>query len=197
MKKILSVFIVIILCFSCFGCSKEAEPEIPEVSIKKTQMKAICELATMDCYYHNVAKYHEDKATSLWGTGLFSKDRDFWVEYAGVVTVGIDASRLEISVEGDIVTITMPPAEIQGCKVDENTLNEDSFIVAKGSAKIEAEHQTKAFQEAQKIMLEAASNDTTILASAQQRAEKLLTDYVNNIGNQIGKTYTINWVYVE
>lgn len=36
---------------------------VPQVS----QMKSICELATIDRYYHNVAKYSEDDATGvLW-----------------------------------------------------------------------------------------------------------------------------------
>ena len=46
-------------------------------------------------------------------------------------------------------------------------------------------------------MREAAEKDTALLASAQQRAQKLLEDYVTNIGNSIGKTYTIKWVYIS
>ena len=46
-------------------------------------------------------------------------------------------------------------------------------------------------------MQEEASSDTVLLASAQQRAQKLLEDYVNNIGNCIGKTYKIEWIYLE
>ena len=82
-------------------------------------------------------------------------------------------------------------------KVDNATLTEDSFIVAKNSAKVEAEHQTAAFKEAQSKMQEAASNDTALLSNAQQRAQKLLEDYVNNIGNCIGKKYKINWTFED
>ena len=84
-----------------------------------------------------------------------------------------------------------------GCKVDENTLTPDSFIVASGSAKVEAEHQMEAFKEAQARMKEEASNDSVLLANAQQRAQKLLEDYVNNIGACVGKQYRINWIYLN
>ena len=104
---------------------------------------------------------------------------------------------VSIEVDGENVTITIPPAQVLSCKVDDKTLNVDSFIVANDSASVEAEHQTKAFQEAQAKMQEDASNDTALLASAQQRAQKLLEDYVNNIGECTGKSYKIKWVYLD
>ena len=76
-------------------------------------------------------------------------------------------------------------------------MTKDSFIVANNSAKVEAEHQTEAFKEAQAKMQEEASKDTVLLANAQQRAQKLLEDYVNNIGDCVGKNYSIKWVYLD
>lgn len=192
MKKtiLLLLAMVMVLCSSCKNTKDAAKTIEPE----ETQMKSICELATMDCYYHNVAKYMEEDAEGiLW----WKKDKNFWIEYAGVVTIGINASLVSIEVSDDRVTITMPPAKVLGCKVDETTLSEDSFIIAKNSAKIDAQTQTEAFKDAQKKMEETASADTALLANAQQRAQKLLEDYVNNIGNSIGKQYKIKWVYVE
>lgn len=46
-------------------------------------------------------------------------------------------------------------------------------------------------------MIRSASEDSALLASAQQRAQKLLEEYVNNIGEAIGKEYSIQWEYVE
>ena len=194
-NKVIALLTAVMLLL-CMGCGKssddiksslKAEPE-------SSQMKMICELATMECYYHNVAKYFEEDASgALW----WKKDRKFWVEYSGVVTIGIDTSLVTMEIDGDIVTITIPPAKVFGCKVDNETLTKDSFIVAQDSAAVEAEHQTEAFKDAQAKMREAAENDTALLASAQQRAQKLLEDYVLNIGNSVGKTYTIKWVYLN
>ena len=190
MRKYLSVILIIMMCFSSVSCAKEIKNIAPETS----QMKSICELAVMECYYHNVAKYKEENAT---GMLLWKKDRHFWMEYAGVVTIGIDATQLSIEVEDENVTITIPPAKVLGCKVDETTLTEDSFIVAKNSAKVEAEHQTEAFKSAKDKLESEAKSNFTLLAAAQQRVQKLLEDYVTNIGNSVGKTYKIKWIYLE
>lgn len=190
MKKYLSVILIIMMCFSSVSCAKEIKNIAPETS----QMKSICELAVMECYYHNVAKYKEENAT---GILLWKKDRHFWMEYAGVVTIGIDATQLSIEVKDENVTITIPPAKVLGCKVDETTLTEDSFIVAKNSAKVEAEHQTEAFKSAKDKLESEAKSNFALLAAAQQRVQKLLEDYVTNIGNSVGKTYKIKWIYLE
>ena len=190
MKKYLSVILIIMICFSSVSCAKEIKNIAPETS----QMKSICELAVMECYYHNVAKYKEENATGmLW----WEKDRHFWMEYAGIVTIGVDTSLMNIEVEDENVTITIPPAKVLGCKVDETTLTEDSFIVAKNSAKVEAEHQTEAFKSAKDKLESEAKSNFTLLAAAQQRVQKLLEDYVTNIGNSVGKTYKIKWIYLE
>ncbi len=193
MKKAVCILLAALLCLGCTACSAPQSAELQLVP-QSSQMKSICELATMKCYYHNVAKYSEDDATGfLW----WKKDRKFWVEYAGIVTIGIDTSQVHIDVNGENVSITIPPASVLDCKVDETTLTEDSFIVAKNSAKVEAVHQTEAFKQAQAKMQEEASQDTILLANAQQRAQKLLEDYVNNIGDCTGKTYTIKWIYLD
>ena len=189
MKKYLSVILIIMMCFSSVSCAKEIKNIAPETS----QMKSICELAVMECYYHNVAKYKEENATGiLW----WEKDRHFWMEYAGVVTIGVDTSLMNIEVKDENVTITIPPAKVLGCKVDETTLTEDSFIVAQNSAKVEAEHQTEAFKSAKDKLESEAKSNFTLLAAAQQRVQKLLEDYVTNIGNSVGKTYKIKWIYL-
>lgn len=192
MKRIMKLLLVIIMIFAMTACSKEKEVEgvVPLAS----NMKSICELATMKCYYHNVAKYYEAEATGhLWWT----KDRNFWVEYSGVVTIGVDASKVKIDVNDNKVTITIPPAKVLGCEVDETTLNEDSFVIAKNSAKVEAEHQTEAFKDAQSKMESEAANDTALLSSAQERAKKLLEDYIHNIEECVNKQYEITWLYIE
>lgn len=190
MKKIIA-FILMITSLCIGGCGKKEEANIEP---QDTQMKAICELATMECYYHNVAKYTAEDAEGWW---LWKKDMHFWVEYAGVVTIGIDTSLVKIDIKDEKVEITMPPAQVQNCTVDSATLTKDSFIKDPKSAEITPEAQTEAFKEAQAKMEKEAKSDKTLLSNAQQRAQKLLEDYVNNIGEKIGKQYKIKWVYVD
>ncbi|MBQ2798638.1 MAG: DUF4230 domain-containing protein [Ruminiclostridium sp.] len=195
MKKIIALAMSLVMCLALTSCNSGNESSVPEKIPEPeiTKMRSICELATMECYYHNVAKFYEEKAESfLW----FTKDKHFWIEYAGVVTIGIDASLVNVMVEDEKVTITMPPAKVLGCKVDESTLNHRSVIVANGSAAVTAEDQTAAFKEAQREMQDVASNDMMLLKNAQQRAQKLIEDYVVNLGEMVGKEYYVTWLYV-
>ena len=190
-KKIISIVLAAVMCMTCISCGQKEQKTVEEPKV--SQVKSICELAVMDCYYHNVAKYFEEDASGIW---LWKKDKKFWIEYSGVVRIGIDASLVQMEVKDKQVEITMPKARVMNCTVDAATLNTDSFIVSSDSAKVEAEDQTKAFREAQKNMEEEASGDSALLAAAQQRAQNLLEEYVKNVGSVTGTEYTITWKYI-
>ncbi len=193
MKKLMCILISAVLTLSLAACS-DTEPAPVDMEPKTSQMKAICELAVMDCYYHNVAKYElKDAEGFLWWT----KDKNFWIEYSGVVTIGIDVSRVTVEVDGTKVTISIPAAEVLSCTVDSSSLTEDSYIVAQDSAAIEAEDEIAAFSVAQADLEATASQDTALLASAQQQAQQLLEDYITNIGKATGKSYSIEWIYLD
>ncbi len=192
MKKWISFFAALVMLLSCTACGTKESPVKP--GIEKSQMEYICELAVMDCYYHNVAKYFEKDAA---GILFWKQDKKFWIEYSGVVRLGIDASKMEFTVDQDHVTITLPPVEVLNCRVDSASLTKDSYIVAKDSAKITAEDETRAFSEAQAKLKEAASTDCTLLAEAEQRVKALLKDYVKNIGDATETEYTIQWLYMD
>lgn len=193
MKKLMCILISAMLTLSLAACS-DTEPAPVDMEPKTSQMKAICELAVMDCYYHNVAKYEmKDAEGFLWWT----KDKNFWIEYSGVVTIGIDVSRVTVEVDGTKVTISIPAAEVLRYTVDSSSLTEDSYIVAKNSAAIEAEDEIAAFSVAQADLEATASQDTALLASAQQQAQQLLEDYITNIGKATGKSYSIEWIYLD
>lgn len=194
MKRFLSVFLTVIISAMCVSCASPAEEETLNMEPEVSQMKAICELAVMECYYHNVAKYYEEDASGvLW----WKKDKQFWIEYSGVVKLGVDITSVNIEVNDTQVSITLPAAKVLGCKVDSASLTEDSFIVAKNSADVDASDEVKAFDEAQSKLQENAASDTALLASAQQQAQDLLEDYITNIGNAVGKEYTIKWIYTD
>lgn len=153
-------------------------------------MKAISELATMECYYHNVAEYYKEDAT---GYLLWKKDRRFWISYDGIVTLGIDTSELGLEVKGEKVKITIPEAKVLSSKPDPDSITADSYYYDKNSAKASADDQTEAYKQAEEEMEKKAANDSALLVQAQQRVQSLLEDYVKNMGEVLGKEYTITW----
>lgn len=197
MKKIIAILLLSTSIFSFSACEikNETQDPIAELQIEPqlTQMTAICELAVMDCYYHNVAKYFEE-GVGIWP---FVKDKHFWLEYSGVVRVGVDVSQLSVAVDDTFVTVTIPEAKILGVSVDENTLLADAFVIDPASAKITVDDTQKAVAEAQLNMKNAAAADSALLSSARQRVQLLLEQYITNIGNLVGKQYTIKWVFAD
>lgn len=157
-------------------------------------MRSICELAVMECRYHNVAKYKEENAEQFL---IWSKDKHFWVEYDATVKLGIDASLLSFSLQGDTITISIPNAKILSYEVDPDSLTEDSYIVDKDSAAIKADDEIIAFQEAEDSLLEDIANDKSLLVQAQQQAQILLENYIQNLGSAIGREYIIQWNYLD
>ena len=107
MKKTVKVLAIITMLGLFCSCGAEKNmADITQMQPELSQMKAISELATMECYYHNVAKYEEENATGFW---LWKKDKRFWIRYDGTVTMGIDASKVSVKVKkNDEVIITIP-----------------------------------------------------------------------------------------
>ncbi len=198
MKKLFSVFLTFVILISCAGCNKSGNTSTTAdneaVAPQMSQVKAICELGVMECYYHNVAKFTQEKAESfLW----WSKDKHFWIEYSGIVKFGIDMSLLNMKIDGTNITITLPEAKILDCKVDSSSLTRDCFIIDKDSAAITADDEIQAFASAQENLLRTASEDKMLMMKAQERVQLLIQDYINNLGTTLGTRYSVLWIYVD
>lgn len=187
-KKILCLLVISMLCLT--GCADKKE-EKKEADFSAIQ--SVCELATLKCYYHNVAK-SETEASGLFkwlGTG-YKKIR---TEYSGIVELGVDVSKVSVSKpsKDDVVKVTIPDAEILSVDLDEDSMGEpltDTGFMTK----ITKEEETEALAEAQNHMEETAKENGNLLNQAKERAKSLIEGYVKNVGEQIGKEYTVEWV---
>ena len=189
MKKI-GYILAGILLISAVGCGKKEER--PQEELKESQLQSVCELATLETYYHNTVRMDDKKQVLWWDTKT-----QLWIEYSGIVKVGVDFSEVSMKVEGDVIQITIPEAKVLDYKVDEASLTEDSYLVGKSglfAPEISAEKQSDAFAAAEEKMKETAENDKALLLQARQRAETLLEEYARNIGELQGKEYQVEFV---
>ena len=105
------------------------ETVTPTIKPEITQIRSICELATLECCYNNVAKSTKEPGTGL--SHLGEKQRDFWIEYSGTAKIGIDMSELKMDItDGNIITITVPKAKILSISVDQQSYSEDSYVIS-------------------------------------------------------------------
>lgn len=174
------------------ACGKAEEPALPLP--QEEQAKTICQLAVLECEYHNLAKFEQKDASKfLWMT----KDKRFWVEYSATAVLGIDADQVSMELQGDVVSITLPRAQVLDCKVNGDSLSKDSYIVDKASAPVTAEDEVYAFQEAQDGLQKTVEADNNMMNLAQTRVEDLLRNYVNSLAKATGTKYQVEFHYIE
>lgn len=193
----LQMIYLLILIFLLSGCStkRASESEKSAEQLNISQLQSVCELATLECYYHNTAKLNSQSRVLFWNTS-----KKLWIEYSGIVKIGVDISKLDMKIKGHVVTIALPDAKIFSCKVDETSLSKETIYTEQkglGGSKVNAEDQSKAFEEAQKNMLETVQKDETLLLQAKERAQALLANYVKSIGDAIGVEYEVQWEEAE
>lgn len=197
MKKLIQVLSAVLLIISVSGCVQKENENIQEEKIEVTKMRAIAELATVECYFHNVAKFDQSNDKS-WFEFWKKENTKFWIEYDGIVTVGIKAlDELKIEIDNEKVNITLPHAEVIAATVNPESLTEKSFFYDVNSQKPTAEMETKAFEAAQNDMMNAAKENKALLVNAEDNAKELLKKYVQYIGDLVGIEYKINWIEIE
>lgn len=186
MKRVLSIFLVLITAFCLSSCGEKNTTEL-----KVEDIHAICELATIKCYYNNVAKIVKKK------DNILQKDREMWIEYEGEAILGINMDKVEIEILGDNINITMPKAEILSIKPNKKTLNKKSYVISEDGVifknKITTEDQEEAVKKGQKEMKKAINNNTSLFTQAENKAKELIENYITKLCEITESEYTINW----
>ncbi|MCR5593873.1 MAG: DUF4230 domain-containing protein [Saccharofermentans sp.] len=167
------------------------------------QIRNICELATYRVYFHNVAKAVKPRSSGLSGIG--ESDRQFWFEYSGYVDLGVDMSRVAMTIEGDVVTVTMPDVgPIGGVNVDSSSYDFNSVIIEGehwynviNPNEITATDLTNAINDTNTDTMFSILSDNTIMMTAQQRAEELIENYIQLVGKYSDTHFTVVFEHVS
>lgn len=192
---ILVLVIDVVLC-GVFVYTNNDQQVVPIVrQISKSSIQRICELATLDCFYHNVSEWK--KPANIIGFG----GKKLWIEYDGIVRVGIKADQLKVSDpdKDGLVTVTIPDATILDKDLDENSMYEiDSESPMWGFLpfydSVNTEERKEAVADAQEDMVASASENGMILGEAQGRAKMIIEKNIMAIGEASGKHYTVKFV---
>ena len=179
----------VVLCLT--GCGKETQ------TANFSGVTSVCELATLKCYYHNVAKA-ETEASGIFAKWLKTGYKKIWTEYSGIIEYGIDISQVTVSEpdKNGVVTVTMPDAQVLNVDVDEDSLGtpltDTGFMTS-----VTTEEKTTTLAGAQEAMEQQAKENTEMLSQAKARAKTLIEEYIKNVGESIGEEYTVEWKDAE
>lgn len=170
--------------------------ESDDYQVSESNIRRICELATLDCYYHNVSNWTQDAYGILAFTGYGEKK--IWIEYDGIVRVGINASGVKISNpdKDGVITVTIPEAKVLDKDLDEGSIREitSDRTVLFFTDKVNTDDKIKALAAAQDDMLESASKNDMLLSEAQERAKKIIERNIVALGEAAGKQYKVRFV---
>ena len=179
----------VVLCLT--GCGKETQ------TADFSGVTSVCELATLKCYYHNVATA-ETEARGIFAKWLKTGYKKIWTEYSGIIEYGIDISQVTVSEpdKNGVVTVTMPDAQVLNVDVDEDSLGtpltDTGFLTS-----VTTEEKTTTLAGAQEAMEQQAKENTEMLSQAKARAKTLIEEYIKNVGESIGEEYTVEWKDAE
>ena len=179
----------VVLCLT--GCGKETQ------TADFSGVTSVCELATLKCYYHNVAKA-ETEASGIFAKWLKTGYKKIWTEYSGIIEYGIDISQVTVSEpdKNGVVTVTMPDAQVLNVDVYEDSLGtpltDTGFLTS-----VTTEEKTTTLAGAQEAMEQQAKENTEMLSQAKARAKTLIEEYIKNVGESIGEEYTVEWKDAE
>ncbi len=191
-KSIASATCFATLLFCLSGCVSDKAKPAPSFS----NAGYICELSTLEVYYHNVARA-EQQANGPFAWFFENGYKQIWFEYSGVVEMGVDVSQVSISGpdQSNGVSIALPQAEVLDVNIDESSISEP--VIETGfMTGFTTEEKTEILGNAQSEMRAAADQDDTLKSQARERAKSMLESYVKNVGELMGEEYTIRWVDV-
>ena len=151
-------------------------------------IEMISELTTVECRYHNVAV--RDNEGNFLGVGK----QYVWFEYDVIVSVGIDINDVQIQepTADGVVKIYLPPAKILGAKEDKSTISKPVCELG-AFTELTADEERQIINEGiQKLKNDAKTQE--IIYQAHNSAKDTIEQYVINMGELIGKEYTVEWL---
>lgn len=195
-KKIIACMLIIGVVVSTFsGCGKEKQKEM-ELQPQEAKILDICELATQEYVLSTVAK--NVKLKDKGWLNLLDQDREVWIQYEGVVPVGVELSPDFLDVKGNEVRIKAPKAVVSEPDILENTFTKDSFFISEekwySSNDVTAEFQKELLIAAQKELKTSVEQNEELLQLAENRAKELIENYISELGKMAKKEYTIKWI---
>ena len=89
--------------------SQEARPVVTS-DLLGQQLRAVEELVSVSYHYTNMARYENQLDFYGWKVPFTTKS--FIVSYDGIIKAGVDLSKVEVDMDADRITVTLPGSQI-------------------------------------------------------------------------------------
>lgn len=152
------------------------------------EMQNICNLAVMDCYFHNIAKLNKP------ADFFMAKEKTIWFEYTAKVKFGIDASLLDVIVNKNQVIIRLPQGKaLQVPNIIDDSIKPYSSSDGLIKNRISPEEKLLAQEAANQNIIKQLNENSNLIQKAENRIKIILGNYIQQIGEFSGVEYKILW----
>lgn len=117
---IIAILLVALLIFYAgTRFASSSEPKISSTGLSQ-QLQEIEELATMSYNYTKVGKFSNNLTFNGWDIPLTQKS--FLITYDGKLKAGVKMDKIEVAINNNIITVSIPEIEILSNEIDESSI---------------------------------------------------------------------------
>lgn len=151
------------------------------------QLSSIRELSTVEYHYTNMGKF--ENQVDFYGWKVPFTTKSFIVAYDGLIKAGVDLSDVEIQVQGEKISISLPAPAILSHEIDEESIEvfDQTHNIFNP---IEITDYT-GFTADQKSALENKAIENGLLTAAAQRAEEAVEGLLSALPGLDGYTVSV------
>ncbi|MDR2655441.1 MAG: DUF4230 domain-containing protein [Oscillospiraceae bacterium] len=165
----------------------EAKTQI-DVRVVEENISSIAEYASIDYYYTNAGQMSEQK--EIYGFKLPFTTKNFVLSYDGEMKLGIDGSKITVSLDGTVITVTLPKAKILSHEIKEDTIK--VLDQSKNIFNPITIEDYAGFATAQKLEMEKKIEEKGLIEKAQAETEAQLGAFLSAFPGIEGE-YTIKF----
>lgn len=190
---IIAILLVGILIFYAGTrfASNSSEPKISATGLSQ-QLQEIEELATMSYNYTKVGKFSNSLTFNGWDIPLTQKS--FLITYDGKLKAGIKMDKIEIAVENNIITVSIPEIEILSNEIDESSI--EVYDETKNVFNPISVNDYTSFAKKQKEAVAEEAIENGLLSEAATKTQSTIKKYLNAIPG-IDGNYEIKVKFLE
>lgn len=176
-RKIISIFSIVTFAF-LVSCQKNVNVES---TFDVNSLRALSDLAVIECKFNNVAKINQPKGIGILHFG--EADRKIFMEYEGQVRIGVDIGEVIEKYDQNSRTITIPKAKIISVSDNpytyKNYISKDGFI---NKNTINDDEFKAAISESMLKMQSTVRDNNLLMKRAQVLAESQIKHFISTFG---------------
>lgn len=169
--------------------NRHSEPVITSTALTQ-QLQEANELTSMEYNYTKVGKFENSLTLNGWQIPLTKKS--FLLTYSGKLKAGVDMSLAQVSVDGSVITISLPEVKVLSNVIDESSI--EVYDETKNIFNPISIEDYTVFATQQKERVEDEAIENGLLSEAATKAQSAIRQLLQMVPS-VAEKYTIEVIF--